>query len=61
MRLVRFDVPTDRLETVDGVLESEGIDHVVTPEYSDEDRVLVEFPLPVQAVDELLDECGGGG
>jgi uncharacterized hydrophobic protein (TIGR00341 family) len=61
MRLVRFDVSTDRLETVDDVLESEGIDHVVTPEYSDEDRVLVEFPLPVQAVDELLDELRESG
>lgn len=61
MRIVRFVVSRDRLDTVSDLLDAEGVDHLVTPNDRDEDRVVVEFPVPVQAVDELLDDLRGEG
>ncbi|WP_255149661.1 DUF389 domain-containing protein [Halorarius halobius] len=61
MRLIRLLVGADDRETVAGVLDEEGIDFVVTDEESHEGATVVEFPLPVQAVDavfEALDEAG---
>lgn len=54
MRLVRLLVPRDDVEALVGVLDDEEIDHVVTEEESRNDAVLVEFPLPVQAIDAVL-------
>lgn len=56
MRLVRVLVDEDRRSDVVGVLESEGIDMVVMGEdRSSGGTVVVEFPLPTQAVGYVLD------
>jgi len=60
MRLIRLLVGTERLAELTDVLDGEGIDFVVTEERG-RDAVIVEFPLPVQAmenVDRTLDESG---
>jgi uncharacterized hydrophobic protein (TIGR00271 family) len=60
VRLIRILVPRDRLDAVGAVLDREDIDFVVT----DERRgggVLVEFPLPVQAVDGVMGALSDAG
>ncbi|WP_276260880.1 DUF389 domain-containing protein [Haloglomus litoreum] len=62
MRLVRLLVDVEDREALARVLDEEGIDFVAVDEH-DGDAVVVEFPLPVQAVDtvlETLDEAGLG-
>lgn len=54
MRLIRVLVPTDEVAAVTDVLDDENIDYVAT-DSRDRDAVVVEFPLPVQAVDTVLD------
>ncbi|WP_255195996.1 TIGR00341 family protein [Halorarius litoreus] len=54
MRLIRVLVGDDSVATVSEVLDDEGIDFVTTEE-RDRDAVVIEFPLPVQAVDSVLD------
>ncbi|QZP39783.1 TIGR00341 family protein [Halobaculum magnesiiphilum] len=57
MRLVRTLVSADAVEEVEAILDGYDIDHVVVREASDrEDAVLVEFPVPTQAVETVLDE-----
>ncbi|KYH27557.1 hypothetical protein HAPAU_02250 [Halalkalicoccus paucihalophilus] len=61
MRLVRILVDEgDRGEIVD-VLEGENVDYVISGENATGDAVLIEFPLPTDAVGEILgrlDEAG---
>ncbi|WP_435064220.1 TIGR00341 family protein [Halobaculum sp. EA56] len=57
MRLVRTLVPPDAVEDVEAILDGYDIDHVLVREASDrEDGVLMEFPVPAQAVEAVLDE-----
>ncbi|WP_277556097.1 TIGR00341 family protein [Halobaculum limi] len=56
MRLVRTLVPADAVAAVEEVLDGYDIDHVVVKETGgDDDRVLVEFPVPTQAVESVLE------
>jgi uncharacterized hydrophobic protein (TIGR00271 family) len=55
MRLIRLVLPTESLDDVSELLDDEGIDFVATDERSRADSVVVEFPLPVQAVDAILE------
>ncbi|MFC6942019.1 TIGR00341 family protein [Salinirubellus sp. GCM10025818] len=61
MRLVRLLVPSDGLDTVTGVLDEEGVDYVVTEERSREGAEIVEFPIPVGAVESILDALRDAG
>ena len=54
-RLVHLLVPSDGLDTVTGVLDEEGVDYVVTEERSRDGAEGVEFPIPVGAVESILD------
>ncbi|MFC7138096.1 TIGR00341 family protein [Halobaculum litoreum] len=56
MRLVRTLVPEDGLAAVESVLDGYDIDHVVVREEGDREGVLVEFPVPTQAVESVLRE-----
>ncbi len=56
MRLIKLLVDETRREAVVETLRDENIDFVLTEDASDGDRtVLMEFPLPVQAVEYVLD------
>lgn len=56
MRLVRTLVPADSVAAVEEVLDGYDIDHVVVREGSDDaDRILVEFPVPTEAVESVLE------
>lgn len=61
MRQIKVVVPDDDLDDVLAVLDEEGIDRVVTRDATAEDAVLVEFPLPTQAVEYVLDELRDAG
>ncbi|SEO83767.1 TIGR00341 family protein [Halogranum amylolyticum] len=62
MRLIKLLVSEDSLESTLDVLESENIDHVVTKEARErENRALVEFPLPTQAVEYVMNELRESG
>ena len=54
MRLVHLLVPSEELDAVTGVLDEEGVDYVVTEERSRGDAEVVEFPLPIGAVETVL-------
>ncbi|MFC7099016.1 TIGR00341 family protein [Halobaculum marinum] len=58
MRLVRTLVPEDGLAAVESVLDGYDIDYVVVNEAGDTDAegLLVEFPVPTQAVESVLAE-----
>lgn len=57
MRVLQFHVLERQRETVRRVLESENIDYTVTEAASDEgDVVVVEFPIPRQAVEHVLEQ-----
>ena len=66
MRLVKILVDSEHRESVLSVLDDEGIDYLRigvtgTDLDSEDDRILVEFPLPDQAVEyirEKLDDAG---
>lgn len=62
MRVVRTLVSEDDLETVLTVLDEYDIDYVVVSEEGDgEGSTVVEFPLPTQAVERILDELRDAG
>jgi uncharacterized hydrophobic protein (TIGR00341 family) len=60
MRLIRLLVDDDELDAVIDTLDAESIDFVVTDEH-DREASVVEFPLPVQAVDSVLDDLRDNG
>ncbi|WP_323677137.1 TIGR00341 family protein [Halorubellus sp. PRR65] len=61
MRVVRVLVPDDRLSTVRDRLDDEGVDHLVLAQNEAADRSLVEFPIPAEGVDFVLDELRDAG
>ena len=61
MRLVRILVDDDDRESVVSVLESKDIDYVISGESAEGDSILLEFPLPTDAIGDVLsalDEAG---
>ncbi|WP_138004952.1 TIGR00341 family protein [Halalkalirubrum salinum] len=57
MRLVEILVPTGKKQAVLDILEDEKIDYVVTPESSNRGfAAVVTFPLPIGAVEEVIEE-----
>ena len=61
MRQIKVMVHDEELEDVLGVLDDEGIDYVVTRDETTTDAVLVEFPLPTQAVEYVLNRLRDAG
>ena len=62
MRLIKLLVAEDSLDSALDVLEAENIDHVVTKEATERrNTVLVEFPLPTQAVEYVMNELREAG
>ncbi|WP_336024268.1 TIGR00341 family protein [Halobellus salinisoli] len=62
MRLVQVKVPSGKREAVLDVLDDEGVDYAVTDESSGRnDDAVVTFPLPIAAVEPILDELRGVG
>lgn len=61
MRLVHLLVQSESLDTVGDVLDDEGVDYVVTAERSREGADIVEFPVPVGAVEPILDALRDAG
>ena len=56
MRLVQIAVPQGKLDSVESVLDEEGIDYVVHEEASGRDtEAVVSFPLPTNAVEPILE------
>ncbi|WP_136600521.1 TIGR00341 family protein [Salinigranum halophilum] len=60
MRFIHVRVPRDRSDAVFEVLGDEQVDYVVT-EVADDDALVVQFPLPVQAVDTVLADLRDAG
>ncbi|MDQ2049697.1 TIGR00341 family protein [Natronolimnohabitans sp. A-GB9] len=62
MRYVEVTVPTGRKGAVLEILEDEGINYVVSDETSGRDYVaVVRFPIPSQAVEQVLDRLTEAG
>jgi uncharacterized hydrophobic protein (TIGR00341 family) len=62
MRLIKLLVAEDSLDSALDILEAENIDHVVTKEATERrNTVLVEFPLPTQAVEYVMNELRDAG
>lgn len=62
MRVVQVLVAEEKRETVLGVLDDERVDYViVTEESANGSSVLVEFPLPAEAVEYILDALTDAG
>jgi hypothetical protein len=61
MRQIKVVVPEEDLDGVLAVLDDESIDYVVTRSATDEETVLLEFPLPTQAVEYVLNELRAAG
>ena len=64
MRFIHARVPRTDIDAVLDVLSDEHIDHVVTEAVDDgdgDDAVLVQFPLPAQAVETVLDDLRDAG
>lgn len=62
MRYLQLLVERDRYQSVLDVLNGEGVDYVVTEDIrDDEDLVVVEFPIPAQGVEYLLDALREAG
>lgn len=62
MRLVQVSVPKGKEETVRAVLEDNDIEYVVTAETTDRTYdSLISFPLPINAVEPILDELRDAG
>lgn len=63
MRVIRLLVPDNRRDELVEYLQKEGLDYVVTDEASDADRdaVLLEFPLPTPAVEDVLEDLRAAG
>jgi len=61
MRLVRTLVPEEDRGTVLAALDEQNVDYVVVPAGDDDGgEYVVEFPLPTQAVESLLDDLRAG-
>ncbi|WP_458209477.1 TIGR00341 family protein [Haladaptatus sp. NG-SE-30] len=62
MRLIQILVHEDCQDEVISILDDEHIDYVLTREESeDKDAVLIQFPLPTQAVDDVLSDLRDAG
>ena len=62
MRLVRVLVPDEHRQDLLDALSDDGIDYVVTAESSRrDDASIVEFPLPTQAVETVMDDLRDAG
>ena len=62
MRFVHVTVPAGKLETVRSTLDEEEVDYVVTDETSSREfTAVVSFPLPVEAVEPVLDALRDAG
>lgn len=61
MRLVRILVDSADRDTVTSVLERKGVDYVIGGESADGDGVLIEFPLPTDAVGDVLESLDEAG
>jgi uncharacterized hydrophobic protein (TIGR00271 family) len=63
MRFIHARITSDHREEVLGILADESIDYVVTREADEDedDAVLVQFPLPAQAVDTVLADLREAG
>ncbi|MDQ2071940.1 TIGR00341 family protein [Haloarcula sp. H-GB4] len=62
MRLIHIRVPDAVLNSVCGVLDDRDISYVQTKETSDDETAwLLQFPLPPEAVDEVLDDLEATG
>lgn len=62
MRLIQLFVPTEQHSAVREMLENEGIDYIATPEADGEgEGVLIQFPLPSQAVDSVFADLKEAG
>ncbi len=62
MRLVQVTIPAGKRETVLDTLDDLDIDYVVNDETSNRDVTgVVSFPLPTEAVEEVLDELRAAG
>ncbi|QLD91093.1 TIGR00341 family protein [Natronomonas salina] len=62
MRLVEILIPKSKRDAVEGALEDEGIDYTLIQEESrDEPSVVITFPLPMDAVESVLDEIRDTG
>jgi uncharacterized hydrophobic protein (TIGR00341 family) len=55
MRLIRALVPDDDRERAIDLMEEEGLDFVVTESAGSRDAAVIEFPLPTEGVDAVLD------
>lgn len=62
MRLIQLLVNAADLGDVREILDDEGVDYIVTrEEITEPDAIIVEFPLPTQAVDKVLERLSGAG
>ncbi|WP_380679890.1 DUF389 domain-containing protein [Salinigranum sp. GCM10025319] len=61
MRFIHARITEDHSDAVLDVLREEDIDYVVTRDESGEDALVVEFPLPAQAVDTVLADLREAG
>ena len=62
MRLVQILVPESSEDAVFDVLDDEGIDYLLTAEGSDREvGTVVQFPLPTEAVDQVLSKLRDAG
>ncbi len=56
MRVIQLEVPNERVEVAKRVLRREGIDYIVTDATGETGGIVLEFPIPRQAVEHVLDE-----
>lgn len=62
MRLIQTRVPDEKLETVTGTLDDEGIDYVRHRSWADDkEQWLVEFPVPTDAIGYVLTQLEDNG
>lgn len=62
MRVVQVLVPKDETETVKAVLDEESVDYIVfSGALGGTERAAIEFPLPAQAVEYILEELTDAG
>lgn len=62
MRLVEILVPKSKRDAVEGALDGEGIDYTLVQEESrEEPSVVITFPLPMDAVESVLDDIRDTG
>lgn len=61
MRLVQISVPDDRVEGIVGALRDRDLDYTEIPTKGDEDHTLVNFVVPADAVEHVLDDLHENG